>query len=270
MLNLENITVRYGARAVLNDVTLTLQAGEVLALIGPNGAGKSSLLRVANGMLKPTRGRVTLKENDISRWKPEERARWMAVVPQAVHLPEAFTAQETVLMGRTAYLGWLGHEGQADLAATHSALERTSTLDFANRRVGELSGGEQQRVLIARALAQAAPILLMDEPTAHLDLKHQTNTLTLIRSLAKNEGLAVLIALHDLNLAAHFADRVALLSDGALRAVGTPREVLTAQNLGAAYGLPIHVLPHPIHGVPLILPDGIGQISTKSQIPNNQ
>lgn len=266
MLKLESITVRYGAREVLKDVTLTLQAGEVLALIGPNGAGKSTLLRVANGLLKPTHGRVTVNASDVRAWKPEERARWIAVVPQAVHLPEAFTAQETVLMGRTAHLGWLGREGQADFTATQSALERTSTAEFAARRVGELSGGEQQRVLIARALAQAAPILLLDEPTAHLDLKHQTNTLTLIRRLAKEEGLAVLIAVHDLNLAAHFADRVALLSDGALRAVGTPREALTAHTLSAAYGLPVHVLPHPIHGVPLVLPDGLSH----SSITNTQ
>lgn len=256
MLLIDALTIHYGPRAVLREVNLTLHPGEVLALIGPNGAGKSTLIRAASGRLKPTRGQVSLNGHAVHRWPPETRARWVAVVPQAVHLPEAFTALETVLMGRTPYLGWLGQEREQDRALAQQALDRTETRHLAARRVGELSGGERQRVLIARALAQAAPVLLLDEPTAHLDLKHQVGIVSLARRLAHEAGLMVLIALHDLNLAAQFADRVALLAEGELRALGTPTEVLTPGNLSVAYEWPVHVIPHPLHGAPLVLPDG--------------
>ena len=178
----------------------------------------------------------------------------VAVVPQAARLPECFTAAETVLMGRTPHLGWLGRESDGDRAIAQAALERVGAAHLAGRRIGELSGGEQQRVLIARALAQSAPVLLMDEPTAHLDLRYQSGVLALARDLARRDGLAVLIALHDLNLAARFADSVALLSDGELRALGTPAQVLTPGPLAAAYGLPVSVIPHPMDGRPLVLP----------------
>ncbi len=254
MLTIENLTVCYGSRAVLRDVSLCLRAGEVLALIGPNGAGKSTLIRAASGVIAPARGRVRVENEEVRRWTPEQRARRIAVAPQAVHLPEAFTVFDTVLMGRTPYLGWLERESERDREFARRALERTCASELAGRRVGELSGGEQQRVLIARALAQAAPVLLMDEPTAHLDLRHQSGILELVRGFARSDGLTVLVALHDLNLAAQFADRVALLVEGELRAVGAPAEVLTPDQLSAAYHLPtIQVIPHPVHGVPLVL-----------------
>jgi iron complex transport system ATP-binding protein len=261
MLAIESLSIQYGSRAALRDVHLSLRAGEVLALVGPNGAGKSTLIRAVSGRLIPTQGTVRLQGNDIRRWSPEQRARWMAVVPQAVNLPEAFTAFETVLMGRTPYLGWLGREREADRRAAREALARTCSAELADRRVGELSGGERQRVLIARALAQAAPLLLMDEPTAHLDLKHQSGILSLVRELTRDKGLTVLIALHDLNLAAQYADRIALLAGGELRLAGAPAEVLTSAHLSAAYDLPVHVIPHPVYGSPLVLPDGLQGVS---------
>ncbi len=257
MLALDHLTVHYDSRPVLRDITLSVCPGEMLALIGPNGAGKSTLIRAASGVLRPARGCVTIDGRDVHRWPPEVRARWIAVVPQAVHLPEAFITLDTVLMGRTPYLGWLGRESEADRAIALAAMQRTCTADLAERRIGELSGGEQQRVLIARALAQSAPILLMDEPTAHLDLRHQVGILSLVRDLADGENLAVLVALHDLNLAARFADRAALLVDGELRALGAPDQVLTPDHLSAAYGLPIGVIPHPAHGTPLVLADSL-------------
>jgi iron complex transport system ATP-binding protein len=256
MLTIDSLTVKYRSQPVLRTIALSLRAGEVLALVGPNGAGKSTLIRVASGRLRPLSGRVLLNGQDVLHMPPEQRARWIAVVPQAVNLPEAFTVQDTVLMGRTPYLGWLGRERTADLRAAHEAMTRTCTHELADRRVGELSGGERQRVLIARALAQAAPVLLLDEPTAHLDLKHQAGLLGLIRDLAREAGLAVLVALHDLNLAAQFADRVMLLAHGETRALGTPAEVLTAAHLTSVYDTPVNVVPHPLYGSPLILPDG--------------
>ena len=162
---------------------------------------------------------------------------------------------DAVLMGRTPYLGWLGRETDADRDIAAYAMARTCVTELAARRIGELSGGEQQRVLIARALAQSAKTLLLDEPTAHLDLKHQAGVLSLVRDLAKSEGFAVLIALHDLNLAALYADRVALLSNGTVAALGTPPEVLTAERLSPVYGLSISVYEHPTNGGPWIMAD---------------
>ena len=252
MLDIHDVTIKYEARTVLRGINLSVKAGEVVALIGPNGVGKSTLIRAISGSLKPIAGRVIVDGHGVHRLRVEERARLMAVVPQAIRLPESFSVFDTVLMGRTPYLGWLGRESEKDRAAARAALERTGTLDLADRPIGELSGGEQQRVLIARALAQAAHTLLLDEPTAHLDLKHQANVLSLVGSLAHDEQYAVLIALHDLNLAAQYADRVALLSDGTLAATGTPQEVLTEANLSPAYGLRITVYEHPAHGAPLV------------------
>ncbi len=259
MLQLKSVTVGYRGREVLRGIELGVRAGEVVALIGPNGVGKSTLLRAAAGQLAPVRGQVLVNGQPLHPLAPAQRARWVAVVPQAIHLPEAFTAREVVLMGRTPYLGWLGHEQARDHEAARQAMARTHTLALADRRVGALSGGEQQRVLLARALAQAAPILLLDEPTAHLDLRHQGLVLTLVRDLARAEGLAVVIALHDLNLAAQYADRVMLLTEGAMRVVGAPAEVLTAPHLSAAYAWPVSVVPHPVHGRPLVLPEARAQ-----------
>jgi iron complex transport system ATP-binding protein len=252
MLSIDNVTIRYEARTVLRDVSLSIAAGEVLALIGPNGVGKSTLVRASSGNLKPIAGRVTVDGQDVHRLHVKDRARLIAVVPQAVRLPEAFSVFEAVLMGRTPYVGWLGRESEKDRTAVQDALDRTCTLELADRLIGELSGGEQQRVLIARALAQSARTLLLDEPTAHLDLKHQASVLSLVCDLAHVENYAVLIALHDLNLAAQYADRVALLSNGAIAAIGTPEEVLTEENLSPAYGLRVAVYEHPAHGAPLV------------------
>ena len=252
MLSIDNVTIRYEARTILREVSLSVNAGEVLALIGPNGVGKSTLIRACSGTLKPIVGRVTVDGQDVRRLRMEERAKLIAVVPQAVRLPETFSVFETVSMGRTPYLGWLGREGEQDRSAVQAALDRTATLELAERPLGQLSGGEQQRVLIARALAQAARTLLLDEPTAHLDLKHQASVLGLVCDLAHAENYAVLVALHDLNLAAQYADRVALLSNGAIAAIGTPEEVLTEGNLSPAYGLHVAVYEHPAHGAPLV------------------
>jgi iron complex transport system ATP-binding protein len=186
-----------------------------------------------------------------------QRARLMAVVPQARELPGAFTVYQTVLLGRTPYLGWLGNAGQSDHAAVRRALEQTQATELAERHVGELSGGEQQRVLLARSLAQDAPVMLLDEPTTHLDLQHQSNLLNLVRTLAQEKDLTVLMVLHDLNLASLYADQVALMVAGRVHAFGLPGEVLTSENLTAVYRVPVSVIPHPEYGKPLILPDGL-------------
>jgi iron complex transport system ATP-binding protein len=247
MLEAQTLCVSYpihndGSREVLHGVSLKLEPGSILGLIGPNGAGKSTLVRSLSGVVPLQSGRVLVNGQPLSSLKPNQRARWVAVVPQARNLPPAFTGWETVALGRTPYLNWLGQLSSQDEAHIRQVMERTNTLELADRPVGEMSGGEQQRLLIARALAQAAPILLLDEPTAHLDLQYQYGLLDLVHDLAHKDGLAVLLALHDLNLVARYADRVALLVGGRLQALGAPAEVLNAQQLSLAYHIPLEVI----------------------------
>jgi iron complex transport system ATP-binding protein len=252
-LHVERATLGYRERPVLTEISLSLQAGEVLGVVGPNGVGKSTLVKASAGTLVPFKGRVTVGGVDLRRMSPAERARWIAVVPQATRLAEAYRALDVVLMGRTPYLGWFGREGEADLGIALRAMERTGSRDLAERVIGELSGGERQRILIARALAQSPKVLLLDEPTAHLDLRHQDEVLKLVRSLADEAGLAVLLTLHDLNLVARFTDRVALLSNGRIRACGLPSDVLQPTILAQVYGMEIHVMDHPLYGTPMVL-----------------
>ena len=266
MLEVKDLVVAYGPRTILKQVSFNLEDGCILALIGPNGAGKSTLIRTLTGLVAPRSGTMQLDGRDLAGLSNSERAHLMAVVPQARNLPPAFTGWEMVSLGRTPYLNWLGQLSEKDEAIARRAMELTDTVDLADRRIGELSGGEQQRLLLARALAQAAPVLLLDEPTTHLDLQHQLNILDRLRRLAhpqefpRNgsqplvEKLSALVVLHDLNLAARFADRVGLLVDGELRALGTPAEVLTAETLSSAYHVPIDIMFSTSGGRPIILP----------------
>jgi iron complex transport system ATP-binding protein len=253
MLSINSLNVAYDDRQVLHDVSLQIEPGQVLALIGPNGSGKSSLIRALSGVLKPLSGDVNIQGRDARSFTDGERARLIAVVPQSANLPPAFTVFECVALGRTPHLNWLGKLGKADLDQIARALRDSETEALQHRRAGELSGGEQQRVLLARALAQACPILLLDEPTAHLDLHHQVALLGLVRRMAKEQNLAVLVALHDLNLASLYADRLALLVDGRIRSQGTPEQVLTTETLQGAYQVPLHVHPNPKHGTPWVV-----------------
>ena len=254
MLKIQNISVSYGSRRILHDISLNVQSGEVLALIGPNGAGKSTLIRAASGVI-PYTGHVRTNGDDLASLSTLQRARYIATVPQAVSMPPAFTVWETVLLGRTPYLGFLGQPSQNDEEIARQSLQRVSALPFIDRRVGELSGGEQQRILLARALCQSTPILLLDEPTAHLDLQYQVGLLELVTELAHKDNLAVLIALHDLNLAAHYADRIALMVAGNIKAMGEPKEVLQPELIAEAYCLPVQVVKHPFLDIPLVLPE---------------
>jgi iron complex transport system ATP-binding protein len=264
-LDIHALTVSYGDRRVLHDLNLHVEAGEVLAVIGPNGAGKTTLIQAVSGVVPPQQGTIQAQGERLTRMSPQERACFLAVVPQAGHLPAAFTTWQTVALGRTPYIGWLGRLGPADRDRIHWALARTKSLPLADRPIRELSGGEQQLVMLARALVQHTPILLLDEPTAHLDLHHQSSLLNLVRELAQEHDLAVLMALHDLNLVSLYAHRVALLVEGRLQAVGTPEEVLTPGHLSRAYGVPVDVIPHPEYGTPLVVPDGSQFTPVKSR-----
>jgi len=255
MLMIKEMSVSYGPRRVLHNVSLYVHPGEVLSLIGPNGAGKSTLIRATSGVIPLQGGTVDVNGNDYLSFSTMKRARYLAVVPQAVSLPPAFTVWETVLLGRTPYLNFLGQVSKRDEEIARSALQKVDALNLPERRVGELSGGEQQRVLLARALAQSTPVLLLDEPTVHLDLQYQVSLMETILTLVHTENLAVLIALHDLNLAARYSNRVVLLVDGEVKAAGTTQQVMTAEIISMAYHLPVQVIPHPFADVPLVLPD---------------
>jgi iron complex transport system ATP-binding protein len=252
-LDIHSLSVKYGDRLALENISLTLRAGETTAVVGPNGAGKSTLIRAISGVTPVCAGGIRLDGIPLEQLDATQRARRMAVVPQARHLPGGYTVYQTVLLGRTPHLNWFGQANRSDRQQVLQAIRRTQLEDLADRMVGELSGGEQQRVLLARALAQNSPILLLDEPTTYLDLRHQMDFLNLVQNLAAEQGLAVLITLHDLNLAARYAGTVALLASGRLAALGTAQEVLTAEMLSQVYGVPVQVIPHPELGTPLIL-----------------
>ncbi len=254
MFEISSLTVSYGSNIVLRDVSIQVSPGEILALIGPNGAGKSTLIRAVSGVTKIDSGNVRVNGKDLTNISNGERARILGVVPQAQPLGGAFTVQQTVLLGRTAHMNWLGRARSADRQAARWAMRITAIEHLAQRRNAELSGGEQQRVLLARTLAQQTPILLLDEPTNHLDLQHQINFLALIQDLALEENLAVVMALHDLNQVSMYADRVALLVGGELIALGSPAEVLTEGNLHSAYQTKVQVVSDLEGYPPVILP----------------
>ncbi|MBS1249478.1 MAG: Fe(3+) dicitrate transport ATP-binding protein FecE [Chloroflexi bacterium] len=257
MLKIRDLTVHYGDVTALQAVDLTVSPGEILALIGPNGAGKSTLIRALSGVLPLHGGEVVLDGKNITAFTPKHRAQHVAVVPQSRQLGGTFTVRQTVMLGRTPHLGLMGKATPHDEAKVDWAMEKTLVQNLSERRLAEISGGEQQRVLLARALAQDTPVLLLDEPTNHLDLQHQMNILSLVRKLVSEQNLTVLMAMHDLNLVSFFADRVALLVDSELQNVGSLEEVLTAQNIAAAYQTQVQTIPHPDSGVPLILPDSM-------------
>jgi iron complex transport system ATP-binding protein len=243
---------------VLQGVDLHVAPSEVVALIGPNGAGKSTILRLASGVLRPTAGRVLVAQQDLARLSGRQVAQHVAIVPQDSTTPSAMTVREMVSLGRTPHFALLVGPRPRDRAAVDRALDITDTGALADRFVDELSGGERQRVVLARALAQEPRLLLLDEPTANLDLFHQVAMLDVVRRLARETGLGVLAAVHDLQLAALYCDRVVLLRAGEVVSQGTPESVLTESLLLSAFGQPVALSTHPTHGVPLValVPNG--------------
>jgi iron complex transport system ATP-binding protein len=256
------VTVAYrpGGREIvaLHNVSLTLSPGEIVGLVGPNGSGKTTLIRAVTGVLRPDAGQITLAGHKTRNLRPVRLARLVAVVPQEPVLPAAFTALACVLMGRTPHLRLLQNEGAHDLEVARRAMMATDTWPLADRLLGELSGGERQRVVVARALAQETPALLLDEPTAHLDLGHQASILGLMRRFSRDDGKAVLAVVHDLTLAARYCDRLVMLHNGSVAAAGLPADVLTAGRLRSVYSASVDVFPHPRTGLPVVAPGAEG------------
>ncbi len=251
-LTLSDITFSYGGTPVLDGISLDFGHGSFSALIGANGAGKTTLLALACGTLRPVRGRVSLDGEDLARLSARQRARRIAVVPQTLSVPFGFTVREIVALGRIPYLRPLRGESRDDRRVIDEALDLTDTARFADRAVGDLSGGERQRVVLALALAQEPDLLLLDEPTANLDVSHQVAALDLVRGLNHDHGLTVIAAIHDLNLAALYFDRIVALDRGRVLADGPPCAVLTADTISSVYGSQVQVVKHPTEPVPLI------------------
>ncbi|MEW5718182.1 MAG: heme ABC transporter ATP-binding protein [Chloroflexota bacterium] len=250
-LRAEQLSFAYQDNAVLNEIDLAIQPGELVGLIGPNGSGKSTLIKCLSRALAPQRGRVWLDGHELAALAPQQIARHIAVVPQAVELPPGFTAFEIVLMGRVPHLAWWQNENARDKDIARAAMQATQTWSLADRLVNQLSGGERQRVVIARALAQEPQILLLDEPTAHLDVKHQIEVMELVRRLNRERGLAVLVVFHDLNLAAQYCSRLVLFKEGRVYKAGSPRDVIAPDVLREVYGVELLVVPHPQNQRPM-------------------
>jgi len=247
---LRGVGYRIGATTILDDVSLEIPYGRVLALVGPNGAGKSSLLSLLTGDARASAGEILLGGRPLRQWTARDLSRTRAVLLQANHVAFSFTALDVVEMGRAP---WIGDEGDADERAIADAMARTDVVHLAARAYPSLSGGEKARVSLARVLAQDTAIVMLDEPTAALDLRHQEDVLRIARELA-GEGRAVVVVLHDLSLAAAYADDVAIISHGRLVAYGAPAEVLTEERIEDVYGTPVRVIPDPDTGRPIVLP----------------
>jgi iron complex transport system ATP-binding protein len=241
VIRLDGVTVELGGRAVVDGVVLEVPQGEWLGLIGPNGAGKTTLLRAIAGLV-PFSGSIALQGRATGTLGRVEVSRLVAVLPQEPSTPPWMTVAEYVLLGRTPHLGRLAKEGLRDREIAGEALARLDLLDYRDRLLGTLSGGEKQRVVVARALAQQAPIVLLDEPTAALDIGHQQQALELLDALRAESGLTLVAAMHDLTLAAQYADRMVLLDAGQVVADGTPNDVLTEAIVGRHYDATVEVV----------------------------
>lgn len=257
MVTLRDLRFAWGARTVLDGVSLTVAPGEFVGLLGPNGSGKSTLLRLVAGTLAPAAGVAAIAGVVPGRATRRELARRVAVVAQSPTLPEGFTVAELTLLGRTPHLRLFQAEGQADFAAARRALIAAESFDLAGRPLGELSGGERQRASLARALAQEPSLLLLDEPTAHLDPGVAQGIMATLARLNREEGLTIVASFHDINLAAAIFPRLLLLHAGRIIADGPPAAVITPPLLRRAYGYDAEVIPHPQTGLPVVLP-GIG------------
>lgn len=253
LLSVHGITVTYATHPILRDVSFEVKGGDLVVVLGPNGAGKTTLLRTIAKVVSPKVGAVLLDGRDISSIPTNQLMRTLSVVPQSGGGAFSFTVQDIVATGRTPYVSPLAPMSQRDWQVIREAMEATDVWDLKDRLFTELSGGEQRRVLIAKALAQEPQLLLLDEPTANLDLHYQLEVVELIQRLNRERNITVLAVLHDLNLAAMLGQRFILMHQGRIYAIGNAEEVLTAQNIQQVYGVPVVVTRHPLNGKPIIL-----------------
>jgi iron complex transport system ATP-binding protein len=254
LLTIDGIDCAYGSTNVLKDVKFAVKSGEFLGILGPNGSGKTTLLKSISRVLKPKKGVILIDDKDIYGMKTLDVARKMAVVPQVTAVSFDFTALEVVLMGRNPHMARFKMESKEDLAIAKNSMELTGTWEFADRPVTELSGGERQRVIIARALAQEPQILLLDEPTTHLDISNQLEIMDLIKCLCRTKKLLIVAVFHDFNLAARYCNSIILLKDGEIVAVGESNTTLTSENVKKVFSVDTIVKKHPVTGYLHVIP----------------
>jgi iron complex transport system ATP-binding protein len=254
ILTLKNVGYRYGPIQAIEGIDLQVYGGEILGILGPNGSGKSTLLKVMDGILVPQEGEILIEDSPFATFGRSHLAREVAMVAQESHFRFSFSTLEVVLMGRFPHLKRLQFEGKRDMEVAMGALNATHTLEFAERSIHELSGGEKQRVLIARALAQEPRVILLDEPTSFLDLKFKREMFQLISSLSLDKGLSVVVVSHDIDLTSQYCRRVIMLRDGSIYEMGDPDEVITAANIEAVYDCPVLVDKNPATGRPRVTP----------------
>jgi iron complex transport system ATP-binding protein len=252
MIEVNAISFRYHEDWVLQEVSFRVEKGEFVGVIGPNGSGKTTLLKILYRLLAPQNGEILFELVPMKKMDRANIAKRIAVVALETHLLFPFTVLETVLMGRSPYLGDLMFEREKDLEIAKRAMEWTKILPFSERPMDELSGGERKRVFIARALAQEPEVILLDEPTANLDIHHQIDFLNLILTLNRERGLTIVMASHDMNVASEFCDRLILLQGGRIYKTGPPGEVITRENIESVYGCEVWIDQHPISGTPRI------------------
>lgn len=249
-LKINNIEFAYNSTPVIENISMELDCSEILGIVGPNGAGKSTLIRCIDRILEPNRGSILLDGDDIRKMTRMEIAKRMGYVPQSTSRVFPATVFDTVLMGRRPHLGWKSSE--EDMDKVLGILELLGIMEFAMRDFNEISGGQQQKVLIARALAQEADVLLLDEPTSNLDIRHQLEVMEIIKNIVRKNGISAVMAIHDLNLASRYTNRILMMNRGRIFAAGNPASVLTVENIKRAYD--VEVLVKNDGGRPYIIP----------------
>ena len=264
-ISADNISISYGDHHVIEEFSLAVDQGGFIGILGPNGCGKTTFLRALSRILKPDQGAVFIEGLDAESYDSRTLAKTIGCVGQETDVAFPFTVREIVLMGRYPHIGKLAPLSANDLAIADEAMKTTNTLHLADRLITEVSGGERQRVLIARTLTQQPKILLLDEPTSHLDINHQIEIMDLIRDLAPK--ITIIGVFHDLNLASYFCDRIVLMKEGKILAVGTPAEVLTPEKIRESFSVRMMVSTHPLTGKPYLIPEyGVQPASTSTRI----
>nr|WP_222865244.1 ABC transporter ATP-binding protein [Corynebacterium sp. LK15] len=255
-LNAQSLTSGYGEKPIVKDLTLSFEAGKITSIVGPNGCGKSTFLRTLARLIRPSAGSVELDGKELGSYSSRELAKRLGLLPQTPIAPDGITVADLVGRGRTPYQGILGRWSSADYDIVTEAMEATRVADLAGRCVEELSGGQRQRVWIAMALAQQTDVLLLDEPTTYLDLKHQLEVLDLLTDLNQRRGTTIIMVLHDLNLAARYSDVLVAMRDGRLHSAGAPVDVLTQELTREAFDLESLIITDPVSGLPTVMPVG--------------
>jgi iron complex transport system ATP-binding protein len=253
MISIKQVSFSYGENPVLHDINLSVREGEVVSLLGPNGSGKTTLIKLISGVLRPATGDIHLNGSIVGGMKRRHVAQRVAVVPQQFSMPFAFTLREVVLLGRTPFHSIFSDESERDHTVVQQAMEHVGITLLKERFFNELSGGERQKAILAMALAQEPRILLLDEPTAHLDISHQVEILDLVRRLNREQGVTVIGVMHDLNMAALYFERLILLKEGSIFADGTPEEVLTVETIEDVFSASVQVTRHPSTNKPHVV-----------------